>query len=153
MEAWSGLSLSAVAATGDLKQLYPSWAPNGVSRASATNGQLIKGPVEGILYSVQIATDGANAGTIEIWDVNGDDIGANVSSLTAITDAQLVLLQTAGKAKLMYSQNFISSPTVPPTTGFRTFQHGIAARFVGGAGTCSLNLVVVGGFRLTEKVG
>lgn len=153
MEGWSGISLSAVTSTGDLKQLYPTWAPTGTAKASATNGQQIKGPCEGILHQVQVKTDGVNGGTIEIWDLNGDDAGVDVSSATAITDAQLTTLKNLKRAKLIYSQNFQGAPTTPFGTGFRPFQLGLAARFIAGAGACELNLVVGGGFRLTTKVG
>ncbi len=154
MEAWSGISLTAVAdTTGDLQQIYPSWAPAGIAPASATNGQQIKGPSEGIMYSLQVETDGTNGGIIQIYDLNGLDIGADVSSATAITAAQLASLVTLGRAKLIYEQNFAATGVTPPTTSYRTFQHGIAARFISSAGACKLNLVVQGGFRLTTKVG
>lgn len=153
MEGWSGISLSAVTSTGNLTQLYPTWAPTGIAKASATNGQQIKTPCEGILHQVQVKTDGTNGGTIEIWDLNGDDAGADVSSATTVTNAQLTTLQSMGLAKLIYSQNFQAAPTTPFGTGFRPFQRGLAARFVAASGSCDLNLVVGGGFRLTTKVG
>ncbi len=153
MEAWSGVSLSFVASNGDLNQLYPTWCPAGINPATATNGQQIRGVVEGIMYSVQVETDNTNAGVIQLWDVNGADAGADVSSAVAITDAQLQTLITAGLAKLIYEQNITATGVTPPTSGFRTFQRGLAGRFVAGAGACKLNLVVQGGFRLTTKVG
>lgn len=151
MEGWTQ-SLAAVTASGNLEQLYPSWAPAGVDPASATTGQQLRGPVEGKVWSLQLQTDGTNAGIIELWDVNGADAGANVSSTNVITNAQLVALQALGKAKLMYSQNFIASPETPITMGVKAFQHGLAARFVGLAGTLGVNLTVSGGFRLTDKI-
>lgn len=153
MEAWSGITLEDVLSNGNLKQLYPTWAPTGVDPAVATNGQQIRGPIEGTLYSLQIETDGTNGGVIEIWDVNGADAGADVSSLDVITDTQLDALAARGLAKLIYSQNFAASGLTPPSAGPRSFQRGLAGRFVGSAGTCKLNLVVNGGFRLTTKVG
>jgi hypothetical protein len=153
MEAWSGISLGFVAAAGNVTQLYPTWAPAGVDPATATNGQQIRQPIEGVLYSLQVETDGTNGGVIEIWDVNGANAGADVSSATTITDAELDSLAALGLAKLIYSQNFAASGLTPPSAGPRAFQRGLAARFVGAAGLCKLNLVVNGGFRLTTKVG
>lgn len=153
MEGWSGISLTAVTSTGNLTQVYPTWAPTGTAKASATNGQQIKGPCEGILYQVQVKTDGTNGGTIELWDANGDDAGADVSSATTVTNAQLTTLQSMGLAKLIYSQNFQAAPTTPFGIGSRAFQRGLLARFVAASGTCELNLSVQGGFRLTTKVG
>jgi len=152
MIGWSGITLPTGLSNGNLKQLYPTWCPTGVAKASATNGQQIRGPVEGILYSLQVKTDGVEGGTIEIWDIDGSEAGADVSSADTITNAQLVALQAAGAAKLIYSQNFVASPTTPFGTSHRTFQKGLAARYVGD-GTCELNVVVQGGYRLTTKVG
>lgn len=152
-EAWSGISLTQGGSTGDLTQLYPTWATVGINPATATNGQLIRRPVGGSLETLQVETDGTNGGIIQIWDLTGLDIGADVSSGTTVTNAQLVLLQAAGKAKLIYEQNFVASAVTPaPGAAFRHFQKGLAARAIG-SGTVKLNLVVEGGFILTQKVG
>lgn len=154
MESWSGVPLAfAGASAGNLTQLYPTWAPAGEPKATAVNGDQIRGPIEGTLYSIQVESDGTNGGVIEIWDVNGADADADVSSLKVITDAELQTLITRGLAKLIYSQNFLGSGITPPSAGPRSFQRGLAGRFVGTAGNCKLNLVVNGGFRLTTKVG
>lgn len=153
MQAWSGIQINAGTATGDLIQLYPPICPAGVDPATATNGQLIREPCEGKLYSCQVQTDGANGGIIEIWDVNGMDAGINVSSLTAITDTQLDALVTRGLASLIYSQNLIADGSTPPNAGARYFNKGMAARFIANTGNCKLNLVVEGGYRLRDKIG
>lgn len=153
MEGWSGIALTAVTSTGNLTQVYPTTCTAGIAKASATNGQLIRGPTEGILYQVQIETDGTNGGTIELWDANGDDAGADVSSAATVTNAQLVTLQSMNVAKLIYRQNFQAAPTTPFGIGSRAFQRGLLARFVASAGTCYLNMSVQGGCRKTEKVG
>ena len=44
----------------------------------------------GAVVSLQVETDGTNGGIIQLWDINGLDIGANVSFLDVITNAQLV---------------------------------------------------------------
>jgi hypothetical protein len=152
-QSWVQSVSSVTDNTGNLKQIYPDWAPTGANPASATNGQWIRKPCEGELNSLQVKTDGVNGGTIEIWDVNGIDAGADVSSGTAITAAQLAALVTRGLAKLMYSQNFIASPETPFNVAPCSFQRGIAARFISAAGSCTLNLKVAGGFRLTQKLG
>jgi hypothetical protein len=152
MEGWV-VDLAFVASNGNLTQLYPAWCSAGINPATATNGQLIRQAIEGILYNVQVQTDLTNAGIIEIWDINGADAKADVSSATVITDAQKNTLVTAGQAKLVYSQNFIASPETPFNAYPRSFQHGLAARFVGAAGSIKLNLVVAGGYRKTEKLG
>jgi hypothetical protein len=153
-QAWSGNSLTFGTATGDLTQLFPTWMATGVAKASAVNGDLIRKPTGGVLDFIQIQTDGTNGGIIEIWDINGEMIGANVSSATAITNAQLVLLQAQGKAKLLYSQNFTATAgAATPAAAGRVFSFGLAARFVAAAGACSLNLNVNGGAYLTPKVG
>lgn len=156
-QAWSGISLTAVdATTGDLTQVYPTWMAAGIDKATAVNGQKIRKPTGGIINSIQIETDGTNGGTIQIWDINGEMIGANVSSATAITAAQLTSLIALGKAKLLYEMNFTSTVgAVTPAAVDRVFSYGIAARFsnAGVTGACKLNLTVNGGAYLTDKVG
>ena len=155
MEGWAGVEVTAVGSTGDLKQLYPNYVTAGVNPATATNGQQIRQPCEGIMYSLQVETNLTSAGTIEIWDLNGADGGADVSSATAITNAQLLVAQAAGLAKLVYRQNFLATGITPPNSTPLAFQRGLAARFVMDtpSGSCYLNLKVVGGFRKTTKVG
>lgn len=153
MQPWSGLSLGFVGAAGDLVQLFPAICPTGVDPATATAGQLIREPCEGKLYSIQIQTDGANGGVVEIWDVNGFDAGINVSSAAVITDAQLDALAARGLAQLVYQQNVLADGSTPTAAGARYFSKGLAARFVAGAGACKLNLVCEGGYRLRQKVG
>lgn len=152
MEGWAGIPITFGTSTGDLKQIYPTWAPVGVNPATATSGDSIREPTSGILYSLQIQTDGTNGGIIEIWDVDGEDGGADVSSGTTITNAQLLAAQSRGLAKLIYSQNFVASTgATPPGASFRGFMRGIAARFVAAAGSVNLNVTVAGGYRLVTK--
>lgn len=156
MEGWGGIPLTAVSSTGNLKQLYPTWAPTGVNPASATTGQLIRKAVGGTLGSAQVQTDNTNGGIIEIWDVNGADAGADVSSSDVITDTQLTALVSLGKAKLIYSQNFTSTAGATSAWSLgKGFMHGLAARFVqsGPTGACKLNVDVGGGFYLTNSAG
>lgn len=105
-------------------------------------------PTEGQLIALQVATDGTNAGTIELYDINGNDLGINVSSAAAITDSQLDAAVTANKAKLILVQNFSGSGLTPwAPVGPASFMKGLAARAVGATGTCTLNMVVHGGYR------
>lgn len=156
MEAWSGITLPAVLATGIVTQIYPTWAPVGqTSLANRTPGQTVRVPRQGTLYSVQIRTDSANGGLIELYDVSGDDIPVDVSTSNpaTFTNAQLNALIARGLAKLIYAQDFVansgaSTPSAPP----RPFLRGLAGRFVnsGPTGFCQLNLVVTGGYYLLD---
>jgi hypothetical protein len=150
MEGWV-VELTGVGATGDVTQLYPAWAAAGAVPGSATLGDQIRQPIEGQITNLQIRTDGTNGGIIELYDINGADAGADVSSLTAITDAQLDAAIAAGTAKLIYTQNFISSPETPINMGWKGFSKGLAARNVG-SGLCYLNMVVNGGYRYITKL-
>lgn len=155
-QAWVA-SLAAVAATGDLTQLYPDFCPTGTAKASASPGDQIRRPIEGKLHSVQLETDGSNGGLIQLYDIDGSEAGANVSSLEAITNAQLTALIASGKARLVFEKTFAAA-TGAETVGigqFRSFAKGLAARFsnAGPTGTCKLNLVVTGGYRLNESAG
>jgi len=156
MEAWSGIQLNAVASTGLITQIFPTWAPNGqTTLANRTPGQTVRVPRQGTLYSIQIQTDSVNGGTIEFYDLSGDDIPVDVSTIPnpTITNAQLTTLISRGLAKLIYAQDFVANsgaatPSAPP----RPFLRGLAARFVnsGPTGYCKLNLVVTGGFYLID---
>lgn len=153
MESWAAVSLSAVTdATGNVTQLYPPFAVAGVNPATAMLGQQIRSPLEGLLYSLQIETDGTNGGTLQIYDISGLDAGADVSSATVITATQLNAMITAGRAKIIYEQNFISSPETPVGFGYRNFMHGLAGRLISASGSCKLNMVVGGGFSYRTKI-
>ncbi len=155
--------VTAVAATGDVTQLYPAWVSAGVAKAASTNGQLLRRPLQGALHSIQIQPNGSDGGTIEIYDIDGGQIGADVSSLTAITNTQLAAAITAGNAKLIFQQTFagtVGSGVVNAPGIFRAFMKGLAARFsnaAGGGGSpqglCTLNLVVSGGYEKVESRG
>lgn len=150
-QAWSGISLAFGGATGDVTQLFPTWMGVGVAHtpgAPAAPGAQVRQPRQGKLESIQVQTDGTNGGTIEIWDVNGEDAGLDMSSDSTplISDTILTGLVTRGLAKLIYAQNFTSTAgAATPSAPFRAFSRGLAARFIGAAGACSLNLVVEGG--------
>lgn len=148
MDRWT-CALSIVADTDPATQLFPSWAPAGTDPATATTAQQVRMPTDGQLISCQVASDGTNGGILYLWDINGNDLGLNVSSATAITDTQLDAAVAAGKAKLILVQNFAGSGLTPWTNiGPASFMKGLAARAVGATGACTLNLVVHGGFRL-----
>jgi hypothetical protein len=151
-DAWI-VDLTAVTATGNLKQLFPTWCSAGVVPGAVGD---LRRTYDGELKAVQVKTDNTNAGYVEIWDLTGADAGADVSSLDVVTNAQLVALQALGKAKLIWNQNFTatSGATTPNSWG-KTFMHGLAARFVnaGPTGTCTLNLDVIKGFGKTYSTG
>lgn len=136
------------AATGTVQQLYPDYATTGIDPATATPSQQVRTPTEGQLISLQVASDGTNAGILELYDISGHELGINVSSATTITDTQLDAALAAGKAKLILEQNFAGSGLTPwAPVGPASFMKGLAARVVGSTGTCKLNLVVHGGYR------
>ncbi len=153
------MALTAVAATtGDVTQLYPTWCSAGVNPATATNAQLIRRPMAGAMHSIQVKPDGGNGGTLEIFDINGLELGVDVSSAAVITAAVLDAAITAGKAKLIFNQSFpgtIGSGIVNAPGIFRAFMHGLAARFsnAGPTGICTLNLVCDFGYCKVESRG
>lgn len=157
MEAWGGIELDEVATAGDLEQLYPNWVTPGVNKATAVHGDQIRQPLGGQVLSVQVQTDGTSGGVIELWDFNGQDAGADVSSAVVITNAQLTTAIAQGNAKLMWRQDF-SADAGARTASARVmpFVHGLAARYTddGTPGAkCYLNLVVDGGYEKLTKVG
>lgn len=150
--------LTAVAATGDLTQLYPAWVSAGVAKAGSTNGQLIRRPLQGALHSIQVEADGTNGGIIQIYDIDGGQFGADVSSGTAITNAQLTTALAGGGAKLIFEQQFAGTTGSGPINApgvYRAFLKGLAARMTMDTptGGCKLNLVVGGGYFKVESRG
>lgn len=148
MDRWT-VALSIVAADGNVTQCYPSYAPTGIDPATATPSQQVRMPTDGQLISLQVASDGTNAGVLYLWDISGHELGIDVSSATTITDAQLDAAVSNGNARLILVQNFAGSGLTPwAPVGPASFMRGLAARAVGATGTCTLNMVVHGGYRL-----
>ncbi len=153
-DAWV-ISVSATAvSTGNLKQLYPTWAAAGADHSNPNalpaTGAYVRCPTQGALHAISVQSDGANAGTLEIWDVNGADAGADVSSADVITNTQLTALIALDKARLIYTQTIPASAgsnIVNPPGLYKSFMKGLAARFsnAGPTGACTLSLVVTGG--------
>ena len=151
--AWGKVALSFVGATGNLTQLYPNFAAAGAVWPGTTATQ-IRIPTEGYLYSAQVTSDGTNGGEVELWDMSGIWGGIDVSSATTISNAQLVTLQNLGYATLMWRGPFTAtSGAATPGNFGMAFSKGLAARFVGAAGSCYLNLVVGGGYRYQNGAG
>ena len=154
-DSWVCALTGVTAGTGNVTQLYPVWASAGVNPfASMTSGQVIRKPNGGSYGSITVQTDGTNGGTIELWDVSGIEISVDVSSAAVITDAQIDAAVTAGKARLIWSQNFTSTAgAVSPWSVQQMFSKGLAARYAG-SGTCSLNIGnISGGFIKTTSPG
>lgn len=147
MDAFTS-ALTAVTATGNLKQIYkPECTPGPGTGVSGTQKRQ---PCEGVAWNVEVKTDGVNGGTIELYDMNGADVGADVDTLDVITNAQLTAAVAAKKARLMWSQQFAGSGTARLAVNRgTTFAKGLAARFsnAGPAGTCTLNVQWDGGER------
>lgn len=152
-EGWV-VDLTIVLANGDCTQLYPAWCTPGTALGSAVNGNTLRKPGPGQCTGIQILTDETNGGTLELWDYSGFEDGINVSSAAVITDTQIDAAVTAGTAKLIHKQNFIASTETPVNIGPFSFSKGLVARVSnsGGAGTCSLNLKVSGGYLKTTKL-
>lgn len=158
--AWV-VSVTGAASTGNVYQLYPSTCTPGVAKAGSTNGQLIRRPLQGAVHSIQVETNGVDGGTIELYDIDGGDAGADVSSGTTITNAQLTAAIAAGLARLIFQQNFVGTPgsgTVNAPGIYRSFAKGLAARYISDnitptSSACTLNLVVSGGFWKVESRG
>lgn len=154
-----GIALTAVAASGNLTQLYNASCTAGTAIASANHGDTLRKPAGGHLLSAQVQTDGTNGGTIEIYDINGLEAGADVSAGTAITNSQLATALAAGRARLIWSQDF-SADAGARTASARImpFLHGLAARYVNvvegtPTGACWLNIVADGLGLKTTKIG
>lgn len=155
MEAWGGITLTGVADnTGVLTQLYPTKcsAETADSASSpAASKSTIRKPTGGRVGNISIQTDGADAGTLEIWDISGWENGADVSSGTAITNAQKNTAVTNQRAQLLWSQNFAATPSAPaPWMLAFGFQFGLAARYIG-AGTCNITVTAEGGYYKTTR--
>lgn len=148
MDRWL-VSLDLVGATGNATQCYPVYAPTGVNPATATPSQQVRMPCEGQLVSLQICSDGTNGGTLSLWDMSGHEAGIDVSSGTTITDTQLDTAVANGNARLILKQNFAGSGLTPwAPVGPSSFMRGLVARATGATGSCDLNMVVHGGYRL-----
>jgi len=145
--------MTIVGAAGNLTQIYPPSAPLGVAPGDPyALGQQYRRPMEGTLVTLSVASDGTNAGILQLYDIDGGQFGADVSSLDAITNAQLTAAIAAGKAKLLHEQNFAGSGLTPWTAqGPARFMKGLAARVVGAGGTCKLNLTTDFGYGLYDR--
>jgi len=148
-QAWAPITLSNVAATGDLVQLYPATVTAGTG--ATTRGTERRKPLSGVLYRAEVYTVSGVGGVIELWDVAGLDRGAsnNVDTGTALTNAFLTTEIAAGRAKLLWRQNFAgtSGSRYPVFNQRVPFMKGLAARFVSGdSGNVELSLVCDGGY-------
>lgn len=152
------ITLGFVAANGNVTQAYPAYAAAGVQKGGVSDvlGASIRCPVGGLLHSIEVKPDGSNAGALEIYDIDGNDAGADVSSNTAITDTQLDALIAAGKAKLLWTQSFAGTVGSGPKNAagvYRQFSKGLGLRFVAAAGACTVTLNVTDGFQYRTSAG
>jgi hypothetical protein len=170
MQPWGPISLTATAVgsppTGIITQLYPSWAspyPGAGSAGSAAPGAALPVPAQtlyrrpqgGQFGQVAVETDATDGGVIQLFDVNGLDILADVSSGTTITNAQMNALIAQNMAKLIWEQNFAAAPGAPIVWNWsQGFLRGLAARYIGApAATCKLNIIGAGGFQYLTSAG
>ena len=156
MEPWSPLTLTAVAANGDITQLFPSNCAAGSGATSS--GTLRRQPTEGILYRCEVMPSDSYGGVFELWDVAGATQGGsnNVDTGTALTDSYVDAEVAAGRGKLIWKQSFKGDAGARAAvfTQRVPFLRGLAARYVDSAGgDCTVSLVVDGGYRKTEISG
>lgn len=148
-QAWSPITLSNVAATGDLVQLYPEHVSAG--SGATTAGTERRKPLSGVIYRAEVYAVSGVGGAIELWDVAGLDRGAsnNVDTGTTLTNAYLQAERAAGRAKLLWTQNFAgtSGARYPVFNQRVPFMKGLAARFISGdTGDIILSIVADGGY-------
>lgn len=141
MEAWGSTALAATTSSGNVTQLYRSSISAGAALPIAAGGTLRR-PGGGRIGSIVVETDGTNGGVIQLFDINGLDAQADVSSGTTITNTQLTNAINNGVAKKIWEQNVSAAPgsTLVWSQAFG-FMRGIAARFVGAAGQVNLNII------------
>jgi len=155
MQGWGGITVNSVTDTmGNLTQIYPNWdqgAGAGQAKGNAlpiAPGGTLRTPQGGRVGQLSFQSDGSNGGIVELWDINGLDFPADVSSAEAITAAQLTALQARGKAQLIGSYNIAGSPTVPAVGSLAFgFMRGLAARFIATTGFVKLNIIAEGGIQ------
>lgn len=146
-QAWV-VTITGTEADGNLTQLYPEncTAESNPATANGANGDKIRFPSSGNIISLSIKSDGTNAGRVELFDINGLDAGADVSSSNQITNEQYIAEKAQGVASLIYNQSFAASPgSVIPGDVRKDFLRGLAGRYVG-TGTVTLNITVIGGY-------
>lgn len=141
------IQLSAVTSTGNITQIYLPDVTAG--DGTGASGSQKRSPAAGWLFQAEVMPDGINGGTIEIWDLSGEDCGADVDTGVIITDAQknVAAALTPSKARLIYTQVFAGSGTADNRAEFIVprgvrINFGLAARFIGGAGSCKVNFDV-----------
>jgi len=148
--------LTAVASNGNLTQLYPDFCTAGA--AAGTQGEAVRRPTGGTISQLVVSGDGANAGTLELYDMDGTTEGANVDSAATVSNAQLV----AALAKSPPTAKLIAKVLLAGTDQLTVFRagsagapclRGLVARFsnAGPTGTCDLNLSATGIFEKYER--
>jgi hypothetical protein len=152
-QPWGPNTLDNVTATGDLKQLFPSFVTAG--SGSTAMGTLRRKSTEGVLYRIDIDPSDAVGGYFELWDLAGRPYGAsnNIDTGTVLTDAYLLAEQTAGRARLIWRVDFKGDPGLANKT-FATrvpFTFGLVGRYVNpfdavGTKEIYVNIVAEGGY-------
>jgi len=155
-QAWGGIALTNVNASGALTQLYPNWLQAG----SASVGVLTRRrPNEGVISRLEVVPATGIGGVFELWDMAGTLTGTSqVNSATSITNAFLVAEQarTPPRARLLWSIDFSGAlEGANKLLGVRVvFARGLVARYTQadtvGTRSVTLNLVVDGGYQLWE---
>jgi hypothetical protein len=165
MQSWGGITLlntstevspANTTPTGPLTQLYPGFLQSGSAIPGFNDTR--RRPTDGCLHRFEINPQGAIGGTLELWDISGEQAGASdVNSLTSITPAYLATQVANKKAKLLWTITFDGDDSATnKILGTKLFfAYGLAARWsnpieVAGSASVTINAIVDGGYRLWE---
>ena len=152
MDTWP-ITLTAVASNGNVTQLYPAWCSAGAG--GGTQGEAVRRPVDGMVAELHVLGDGTNAGTLELWDVSGVDLGADVDTATTISNAQITAGVSAGTARKILDIDIAGTDKIITNLKNTTIMKGLAARFsnAGPTGSCNLNIQSSGIYQKYDNVG
>lgn len=135
--------------TDELTALVPPWMAAGTGLN--TPGTERRRQMSGTIHRLEVFTESVAGGVLEIWDVEGD-----IDQSLQITNAHLAAEITAGRARLIYSQQIAGSAGAQKY-GFATpttVSRGLAARWKeAGGDPCKLNVTVDGTFVYTQIRG
>lgn len=155
MTPWS-VRVTATAPDGNLTQLYPDFCTAGA--AAGTQGELVRRPTEGTIGELTVSGDGTNAGTIELYDMDGNSEGADVDSAATITNANLVAALAASppRAKLIKKVKIAGTDqltVVRAGSAGTPCMKGLVARFSMSqpTGTVDININSTGLFQKYER--
>ena len=146
--------ITSVAADGNLQQLYPDFCTAGAG--VGTQGEQVRRPTEGTISEMTLSGDGTNAVLVELYDIDGNSEGADVDTLTAITNAKLTaaLAKSPPTAKLIGKVQLAGTDIVnfirAGGTGVPVMK-GLAIRVSPAGATLDVNINATGLFQKYER--